>query len=153
MMGESFMPEPKPIDEPLAGQGVAEVEEPQFAGFVTRLLAPKNGAAHLSTSAGIDSKDALADVGVPVARHLAYAAQLMEALPETVRQAAREPGGATALIYVLLLSPLASVREAQVRLLKSRLSSEVSLKISAVLSVIRELNELVRIPLVELAFP
>ncbi len=92
-------------------------------------------------------------MGVPVARHLAYAAQLMEALPEAVRQAAREPRGATALIYVLLLSPLASVREAQVRLLKSRLSSEVSLKINTALSAIRELNELVKIPLVDLTFP
>jgi len=88
-----------------------------------------------------------------VARHLSYAAQLMEALPEAVRQAAREPCGATALIYVLLLSPLASVREAQVRLLKSRVSSEVSLKINTVLSAVRQLNEHVKIPLVDLTFP
>src|SRR5207237_3800596 len=67
--------------------------------------------------------------------------------------AAREPRGATALIYVLLLSPVESVREAQLRLLKSRLSSEASLKISALLSVVRDLNELIKIPLVELAFP
>jgi len=120
---------------------------------VTRMLAPKDGASHLTSSAGIDAKDALANVGVPVARHLAYAAQMMEALPEALRQAAREPGGATALIYVLLLSPLATVREAQVRLLKSRLSSEVSLKINTVLSAIRQLNELVKIPLVDLTFP
>ncbi len=155
MMGESFVPEPKPIEEPLARQRGAGLEEPEpeFAGFVTRLLAPKDSSAHSSTRAGIEAKDALANVGVPVARHLAYAAQLMEALPEAVRQAAREPGGATALIYVLLLSPLASVREAQVRLLKSRLSSEVSLKINTMLSAVRQLNELVRIPLVDLTFP
>ena len=77
----------------------------------------------------------------------------MEALPEQVRRATREPRGATALIYVLLLSPVESVREAQLRLLKSRLSSEASLKISALLSVVRDLNELIKIPLVELAFP
>jgi len=154
MMGESFVPEPRRLEAPAERRG-AEVEAPEteFAGFVTRLLAPKDGAAHSSTSVGIDAKEALANVGVPVSRHLAYAAQLLEALPEVVRQAAREPGGATALIYVLLLSPQSSVLEAQVRLLKSRLSSEVSLKINGVLSVIRELNELVRIPLVELTFP
>jgi len=45
------------------------------------------------------------------------------------------------------------VREAQVRLLKSRLSSEVSLKINTMLSAIRQLNELVKIPLVDLTFP
>jgi len=155
MMGESFVPEPKRIEEQLARQRGAEVEKPEteFAGIVSRLLPRKDSASPLSRSAGIAAKDALANVGVPVARHLAYAAQLMEALPEAVRQAAREPRGATALIYVLLLSPLASVREAQVRLLKSRLSSEVSLKINTALSAIRELNELVKIPLVDLTFP
>jgi Zn-dependent protease with chaperone function len=155
MMGESFVPEPKKIEEQYAGQRGAEVEKPEteFAGFVSRLLARKDSVSQSSRSTGIDAKDALANVGVPVARHLAYAAQLMEALPEAVRQAAREPRGATALIYVLLLSPLASVREAQVRLLKSRLSSEVSLKINTALSAIRGLNELVKIPLVDLAFP
>jgi Zn-dependent protease with chaperone function/uncharacterized tellurite resistance protein B-like protein len=155
MMGESFVPEPKPLEEPPDGRPEAAAEEPgaEFAGFVTRLLAPKGIASNLSTSAGFDANEALASVGVPAARHLAYAAQLMEALPEAVRHAAREPGGATALVYVLLLSPLASVREAQVRLLKSRLSSEVSLKISVMLSAIRPLNELIKIPLVDLTFP
>src|SRR6185503_6478866 len=131
----------------------AEAPETEFAGFVSRLVAPKDSASQLSKPAGIDAKVALANVGVPAARHLAYAAQLMEALPEAVRQAAREPHGATALIYVLLLSPLPSVREAQVRLLKSRISSEASLRINTVLSAVRELNELVKIPLVDLAFP
>jgi Zn-dependent protease with chaperone function len=155
MMGESFVPEPKQVEEPVAGQRGSGIEEPEteFAAFLTRLLAPKDGTAPVSNSVGIDAKDALANVGVPVARHLAYAAQLMEALPETVRQAAREPAGATALIYALLLSPQASVREAQVRVLKSRSSSEVSLKINVVLSAIRELNELIRIPLLDLTFP
>ncbi len=155
MMGESFVPEPKKIEEPLAKRPVAEAEEPEteFAGFVTRMLAPKDDASQWTSSTGVDAKDALVNVGVPVARHLAYAAQMMEALPETLRQATREPGGATALIYVLLLSPLDTVREAQVRLLKSRLSSEVSLKINTVLSAMRQLNDLVKIPLVDLTFP
>jgi uncharacterized tellurite resistance protein B-like protein len=153
MMGESFVPEPKPVEEGLLGENVAEVEGPEFAGFVTRLLAPKDGAPQSSKADGVAAEDALANVGVPVARHLAYAAQLLEALPEAIRQAAREPGGATALIYVLLLSPQTSVREAQVRLLKSRLGSEASLKINTALSAIRQLNELVKIPLVDLTFP
>ncbi len=72
MMGESFVPEPKKLEEPLAVQRSAEAEEPQteFAGFVSRLLASEDGSAHSSASAGIDAKDALANVGVPVARHL-----------------------------------------------------------------------------------
>ena len=155
MMGESFVPEPKSIEEPLAGARAPTGDEPEteFAGFVTRLLTRKEGGSRWSGPDGVDAKDALANVGVPVARHLAYATQLLEALPEVARQAAREPGGAMALIYVLLLSPVDGVREAQVRLLKSRLSSELSLKINALLSALRQLNELVKIPLVDLTFP
>src|SRR2546430_15063434 len=118
-----------------------------------RDVAPESGATYSMASAAIDAKDALANIGVPVGRHLIYVAKLMEALPEQVRRAACEPRAATALIYVLLLSPVESVREAQLRLLKSRLSSEASLKISALLSVVRDLNELIKIPLVALAFP
>jgi len=155
MMGESLVPEPKSIEEPLAGARAPTGDQPEteFAGFVTRLLTRKEGGSRWSGPDGVDAKDALANVGVPVARHLAYATQLLEALPEVARQAAREPGGAMALIYVLLLSPVDGVREAQVRLLKSRLSSELSLKINALLSALRQLNELVKIPLVDLTFP
>ena len=154
MMGESFVPEPKPLIPSLSpAEGESVADRPGEGSFITRLLAPKDGATESMASAAIDAKDALANVGVPVGRHLIYVANLMEALPEQVRRAAREPRGATDLIYVLLLSPVESVREAQLRLLKSRLSSEASLKISALLSVVRDLNELIKIPLVALAFP
>jgi Zn-dependent protease with chaperone function len=155
MMGESFVPEPKQIEEqPARPRGAAvEEPEPEFSGFVTRLLTPKESASQLSMPAGTEAKDALANVGVPVARHLAYAAKLMEALPDAVRQATRDPHGAAALIYVLLLSPQVGVREAQLRMLKSRLSSEVALKINTTLSSLRRLNELVKIPLLDLTVP
>jgi len=154
MMGESFVPEPKPLIPSLfPSEGESMADRPGEGSFTTRLFAPKDGATESMASAAIDAKDALANVGMPVGRHLIYVADLMEALAEQVRRATREPGGATALIYVLLLSPIESVREAQLRLLKSRLSSEASLKISALLSVVRDLNELIKIPLVALAFP
>src|SRR6266496_1146660 len=56
MMGESFVPEPKKIEEQLAGQRGAEVEEPEteFGGFVARLLTPKDSAARSPRAAGLD---------------------------------------------------------------------------------------------------
>jgi len=146
MMGRSLAPESGPpalSEEARASDGTGE-EAP-----VERLLSPAAGLAR----PGVESKDALTDVGVPAARHLAYAAKLMEELPEPVRRAVREAHDATALIYALLLSPDETVREAQLRSLKSRLSTEMCLKVNIVLSAVRSLNELVKIPLVELAFP
>ena len=149
MMGESFVPEPKPID----GRAAGEEPEEKLGGFVSRFLSAGSGPSESATTLPIEPGEAVANVGVPAARHLAYAAKLMAALPEPVRRAAREPRAATALIYVLLLSPVESVREAQLRLLKSRLSSEAALKINALSSALRDLNELIKIPLVELALP
>ncbi len=166
-----YVPEPKPMAEPTAepqrplaeGPETKPTRAPAEAGRVagrrpagsvgTRLLAPEDGTTESSASARVEAKDALANVGVPVGRHLAYAVKLMEALPEPVRRCAREPRGATVLIYALLLSPAEGVREAQLRLLKSRLGSEASSQINTVLSGIRDLNALVKIPLVELSFP
>jgi Zn-dependent protease with chaperone function len=170
MMGRSFVPQSKEAEEPVAelpgieteaseSQPEARLRSPKDEArqddstFVARLLAPKNRASETSGPVVASAKDAFADMGVPVARHLAYAAKLMEVLPESVRCAAREPRAATAVVYVLLLSPIEGVREAQLRLLKSRLPSEMCLNVSTLLSAVRNLNELVKIPVVELAFP
>ena len=127
MMGPGLAPGPKaitPSDEDRAA------DRPGVERFIGRSMASRDSAAESSTTVAIDAKDALRDVGVPVARHLVYAAKLMETLPEPVRRAAREPRGATALVYALLLSRVESAREAQLRLLKSRLSSEASLRLN-----------------------
>lgn len=145
MMGRSPAPESARLDSEEARVSDRTDEEAP----AERLLSPAAGL----TGPKVESKDALADVGVPAARHLAYAAKLMEELPEPARRAVREPHDATALIYALLLSPAETVREAQLRSLKSRLSTEMCLKVNTVLSAVRGLNELVKIPLVELAFP
>src|SRR5256884_736440 len=150
MMGPGLAPGPKaitPFDEDRAA------DRPGVERFIGRSRVSRDSAAESSTTVAIDAKDALADVGVPVARHLVYAAKLMETLPEPVRRAAREPRGATALVYALLLSRVESAREAQLRLLKSRLSSEASLRLNSLLATARDWNEHVKVPLVELTFP
>jgi len=44
------------------------------------------------------------NVGNPTPSHLRYAEQLRNALPESIKAAAREPTGAVALVYAMLLS-------------------------------------------------
>jgi hypothetical protein len=146
MMGRSLVPGAKSFIPP---DEVQASDKPDEETLVSHLLSSAGSAMRPV----VESKESLDDIGVPAARHLAYAARLMEELPEPVRRATREPHNATALIYALLLSPAEAVREAQLRSLKSRLSTEMCLKVNTVLSAIRSLNELVKIPLVELAFP
>ena len=56
-------------------------------------------------------------VGAPQAEHLAYASALIASFPEAVVSAARDPLGARALVFCLLLDGEGSTREAQLRYL------------------------------------
>ena len=147
MMGRSLVPGPQRREED------ADAAEADLVGLVTRLLGPCAAVSDRPETRRIEARDPLVNVGVPLAGHLAYASKLLSALPDALVRAAREPRGATALVYVLLLSPIESVREAQLRALKARLSSEAGLKMSGLMSEARGWSEFVKIPLVELAFP
>ena len=63
------------------------------------------GAGGLATAAtAIQAASVLPNLGNPTPLHLRYADELRESFPENVRAAARDPNGATALLYALLLS-------------------------------------------------
>jgi hypothetical protein len=59
------------------------------------------------------SHSVLPNLGNPTPLHLKYAEQLRDALPESVKAAAREPLDAVALIYAMLLSRRTGARDAQ----------------------------------------
>ncbi len=63
----------------------------------------------------IKSSSVLPNLGNPTPLHLKYAEQLRESLPDSLKVAVREPQGAVALIYALLLSEDASLRATQLR--------------------------------------
>ncbi len=73
----------------------------------------------------IRSSSVLPNLGNPTPLHLKYAGQLRDALPENVKAAARDPLGAAALIYAMLLSPDAVTRAAQLAELARRVTPEI----------------------------
>ena len=60
-------------------------------------------------------KQAADQVGDPTERHRQYAAALVESLPPLVRQSAREPYGARAVLFGLLTDRKPAVREQAAR--------------------------------------
>jgi Zn-dependent protease with chaperone function len=99
----------------------------------------------------IRSQNVLPSVGNLTPLHLKYAVQLRDALPENLKAAAREPLGAVALIYALLLSPDEKLRAAQIAGLAQRVPTDISEKSAALFPDVVQTAAHARLPLVNLA--
>jgi len=146
MMGRSFVPEPARI---------AEIER---SGPVSlpRIPIGKREAEHPKPTLPkvlIVPQQIVPNVGTVTGDHLNYAAKLIEELPELIRQAVRQPAGATALIYCLLLGADQNVRGEQLRYLREQMDKETREQLEILLPVAGALDERTKIPMVELTFP
>jgi hypothetical protein len=99
----------------------------------------------------IKSHSVLPNLGNPTPLHLKYAEQLRDSLPEDVKAAAREPLGAVALIYAMLLSPDDTQRLAQVTELARRVDPSVYQKTAALYPQVAPIAAHAHLPLVNLA--
>src|ERR1035437_7459034 len=99
----------------------------------------------------IRSQNVLLNIGNLTPLHLKYAMQMRDALPENLKAAAREPLGAVALIYALLLSPDEKLRAVQLAGLAQQASSDISEKSAALFPDVAQTVAHARLPLVNLA--
>lgn len=99
----------------------------------------------------IDSDEVVARVGAPRLEHLAYAMQLMSGLPDTVAEAVREPYGARAVIYALLLNREGEARRIQLEQLSQHADQAVYAETMKLAPLLQNLGHEVRLPLVDLA--
>ena len=93
----------------------------------------------------------LPNLGNPTPLHLKYAEQLRDSLPDSVRAAAREPLGATALIYAMLLSADDRQRAEQLAGLDQRAGSAVGQKTSALYTDVSKAAVHAHLPMITLA--
>lgn len=92
-------------------------------------------------------------VGNPTPAHLEYAQEVRNSIPETLRMAAREALGASALIYALLLSDDETVRGKQLAQLGSSTSGGVVPETLRLWPEVRTVATRAKLPLVDLALP
>ncbi|HKL49078.1 MAG TPA: M48 family metalloprotease, partial [Desulfuromonadales bacterium] len=134
---------------------------PAMEGLAPPQAPPKRSARRPppSTSEGVETVSGataaalLASVGEPMRAHADRARQLIDELPEVVRQATREPVGACALVYLLLLDRTAEIRRRQIELLKSSAHSGVVAEVEALSGYLPDVPPRLRLPLVELCLP
>ncbi|NHN39645.1 M48 family metallopeptidase [Pseudomaricurvus alcaniphilus] len=109
-----------------------------------------NGAASGNSESGAD----LTHIANPGAQHLDRAASLLSQLPDPLRQAAREPFSARAIIYNLLLQPDAGDTAArQWQQLQQRAHPAVVKLTRQLHSQVTDLPRPTRLPLFELTLP
>ncbi len=100
-----------------------------------------------------DALDAADLVGNPTDAHLAYAHRLLNQLPLPMKQAAHEPHGARAVIYLLLLDDMELVRSGQLQMLEQESDDGVYEELVRLLVHRENLHPEHRLTLVDMAQP
>ncbi|MDR9437681.1 MAG: M48 family metallopeptidase [Thiohalophilus sp.] len=105
-------------------------------------------------AAGVLSAGKMVDqVGNFDEQQVEAARAILDSIPPELREAAAEPFGARAVIYVLLLDPRPEVEREQQRLLEQQADPQVVQVCQALAPQRRDLPEAVRLPLIELTLP
>lgn len=97
--------------------------------------------------------EAITKIGTLGPQNLTYAAALLDTIPATVQDQAREPFGACALVYGLLLDESPEIRDAQLNSLSREAAPEVFRELQRLLPSLAGVAPEARLPLVELAVP
>ncbi len=96
---------------------------------------------------------AVESVGQPGDAHIRYAARLLERLPKALASAAREPYGARAVVYALLLDRETGLRQVQLAHLARAADPGVYQETLRLAPLVAGLDVRARLPLVEIALP
>lgn len=112
---------------------------------------PRRALEAVLTAASVSTS--INAMGQPDSRHLAHARNTLDALPDSLYQAAHEPYSARALMYALLLSDEEAVVEQQLHRLEQMALPDVYRALRALAPEVRQLDVSLRLPLIELALP
>lgn len=100
-----------------------------------------------------DPKSITRDIGAPVREHMEQARRLLASLPAELREAARDPFGARAVIYALLLDKREEVRALQLEYLHGSADRTVVETTEKIYPAMLNMAEDARLPLMDLAMP
>ena len=111
----------------------------------------QSGMARLSPAIGVAA--ILPNTGSPTPAHIRYAEELRGSIPTQLQSEARQPLGACALIYALLLSREEPGRHKQLEEMRRMTAPGVIEETLRVLPAVQEVATHARLPLVDLTLP
>jgi hypothetical protein len=137
-----------------AGTPPARTRARRAAAIGTAGFAAGESAADRSASQSVSAEgSAIEQVGQPTAAHIAYAAALVERIPRAVAEAAREPYGARAVIYALLIDREDEPRNRQLEQLARFGEAGIDSETRRLLPELESLEARYRLPLIDIALP
>ncbi|NLS90642.1 MAG: M48 family metallopeptidase [Planctomycetaceae bacterium] len=95
----------------------------------------------------------LAALAIPGLEQILYAAAILESMPQPVTHAVREPYGARAVVYCLLLGNDEPTRNKQLGVLRERAEPQSYEETVRLTALVRQLAADARIPLADMAIP
>lgn len=150
---------------PPLGERIKRID-PSWDGEFPELPAGEGGASSVAAAgaagfaggeagaaASLDVEDAVGHVGQPTPAHIEYAAELIDDLPEPVVAAVREPYGARAVVYALLLDQDPKPRQLQLAHLEEAADRGVYEETVRLAPHVEQLDPRMRLPLLELSLP
>ncbi len=99
------------------------------------------------------AETAVASIGQPTEAHVAHAHELIAAIPAALVEAARQPYGARALVYALLLDQDDAICGEQLQRLQSHADKGVFDETRRLRPAVGSLSRMLRLPLIDLAIP
>lgn len=114
---------------------------------------PKSPFDPITQSFPMKPEVLLATIGTLDAETISRAERLMQAIPESLKQAARDTAGAEAAVYALLLSADPELKERQLGIVRDHSLAAVVQEVNRHLATVRALPPEARLPLVDLAIP
>ncbi len=131
-----------------------EVQESDEAGLArSQTASPPSAFTEAQSRMTLSPEVAVAIAGAPTTAHLDFAQALLSGLPNEVMSAAREPFGARALAYALLLSRNRVVRHQQLARLQEHADPGVWRELEQLIPKVISLPREAYLPLVDLSLP
>jgi Zn-dependent protease with chaperone function len=120
---------------------------------MTREQLAKKVVTVVTSTAMADVANAIDQVGNPQPETISHARSLIAELSEVIKEAAREPYGARAVIYSLVLDPGQAVRDRQLAHLQAYADPDVLALTHKLLSEMDGLDIKYRLPIIDIAIP
>ena len=120
---------------------------------MTRAELAQKVATVVTGAAMSDVTNAIDQIGNPAQETISHARNLIAELPEPIKEAAREPYGARAVIYSLVLDKQPGVRDRQLKRLQEHADPDVFVLTRNLIAQLKGLDIRCRLPLIDIAIP
>jgi Zn-dependent protease with chaperone function len=129
------------------------VESQPPVGGTSAMRGPEMARNMAACAAAVDAAAVLGQMGQPTRESVLLARSLLSEMPAVIREAAREPYGARAVMYCLLLDKEAGLREQQRALLQERADKDVYALAISLMPQVDALELRFRLPIIDIAIP